>query len=53
MASNVSTGKNAKKTVQVSWSPAPPKKKKEDKPKNSIQKAIDRNKKLEDLINEM
>ena len=38
----------------VSWMPAPPpKKQKKEKPKNSIQTAIDRNKKLEDLINQM
>ena len=36
----------------VSWMPAPPPKKKK-KEKNAIQKAVERNKKLEDLINQM
>ena len=36
---------------QVAWSPLPPQKKKKEK--NAIQKAVERNKKLEDLINQM
>ena len=39
-------------STKLVWQPAP-KKKKEDKPKNSIQKAKDRHDRLEDLINEM
>ena len=35
----------------VSWMPAPPPEKKKEK--NAIQKAVERNKKIEDLINQM
>ena len=37
----------------VSWSPPPPKKPNKNKTKNSIQRAVERNKKLEDLIDQM
>ena len=39
----------------VSWMPAPPPKKQEKpkKKKSAVQKAVERNKKLEDLINQL
>ena len=46
--SNVSKYKN---TTNVAWSPLPPKEKKKEK--TAIQKAVERNKKIEDLINQM